>query len=166
MTSGYGSGDALDQGRSYGIRESHGIGDIYNADEQPTGKPRKISDARRQEEARLEIWAAGEKRELQERWNHEQVVDAAAQIVELQPDWEMKFKLDGVSVRAKMEEYGKSVHLAKLNGRYVVLIEGESFQFEKARSPIELLHPEELEDVIARLKVEQTKRELESGEEN
>ncbi|MBC8080776.1 MAG: DUF3898 domain-containing protein [Gorillibacterium sp.] len=151
----------LAQGLSHTIKDGHGVGEIYGAGDPENHKPRKISDARRQEEARLEIWAAGEKRELQERWNHEQVVDAAAQIVELQPDWEMKFKLDGVSVRAKMEEYGKSVHLAKLNGRYVVLIEGDSFQFEKARSPIELLHPEALEDVITRMKDEQAKREHE-----
>ena len=160
----YAQDGALDRGRSHMINDGHGVGELYGEADRLNHKPTRISDARRQEEARLEIWAAGEKRELQERWNHEQVVDAAAQIVELQPDWEMKFKLDGVSVRAKMEEYGKSVHLAKLNGRYVVLIEGDSFQFEKARSPIELLHPEELDDVITRMKEEQSKRKLEAEE--
>jgi hypothetical protein len=140
------------------VRDAHGAGEDYEATASALPRQRRIPDARAQEEARLEIWAAGEKRELQERWNHEQVVEAAAQITELQPDWEMKFKLDGVAVRAKMEEYGKNVHIAKLNGRYVVLIEGDSFQFEKARSPIELLYPEELDEVVARLKLKEAER--------
>lgn len=140
------------------VKDTHGAGEDYEATEPMALRQRQIPDARRQEEARLEIWAAGEKRELQERWNHEQVVEAAAQITELQPDWEMKFKLDGVSVRAKMEEYGKNVHIARMNGRYVVLIEGDSFQFEKSRSPIELLHPEELDEVVSRLKVKEKER--------
>lgn len=140
------------------VRDAHGAGEDYEATASALPRQRRIPDARAQEEARLEIWAAGEKRELQERWNHEQVVEAAAQITEMQPDWEMKFKLDGVAVRAKMEEYGKNVHIAKLNGRYVVLIEGDSFQFEKARSPIELLYPEELDEVVARLKLKEIER--------
>jgi hypothetical protein len=38
-----------------------------------------------------------------------------------------------------------------MNGRYVVVIEGDSFQFEKGVSPIELLHPEEMQEVLQRV---------------
>ncbi|WP_234340165.1 DUF3898 domain-containing protein [Gorillibacterium timonense] len=113
----------------------------------------------------MEIWAAGEKRELQERWSHDQVADAAARIVETQPDYEMNFKLDGISVRGKMEEYGKSVHIARLNGRYVVLIEGDAFRFDKGISPIELLSPEPFEEVVARIAEEADRRTVEEREE-
>lgn len=72
-------------------------------------------------------------------------------IVEQQPEVELKFKLDGITVRAKLADYGESVHVAYLNGRYVLLIEGNSFQFEKGFSPVELLHPESFEDVAQKL---------------
>jgi len=121
--------------------------------------------ARRREEERLEIWAAGEKRELQERWSHEQVAEAAQRIAETQPDYEMNFKLDAVTVRAKMEEYGKSVHIARLNGRYVVLIEGDAFRFDKGISPVELLAPEPFGEVVARLAEEADRRTIEAREE-
>ncbi|MBD2863854.1 DUF3898 domain-containing protein [Paenibacillus sp. IB182363] len=54
-------------------------------------------------------------------------------IVEQQPEVDLKFKLDGITVRAKLADYGESVHVAELNGRYV------------------LLHPESFEDVARKL---------------
>ena len=107
--------------------------------------------AMRQEKQQFDVWAAGEKRELQEKWTHEHVVEAAKQIVELQPDLELKFKLDDVTIRGHMDDYGNNIHIARMNGRYVVLIEGDSFQFDKGVSPIELLHPEEMNEVLRRV---------------
>lgn len=108
-------------------------------------------EGRQREEQHIELWAASEQRELQQLWSHEQVAAAAERIIEHQPEVEMKFRLNGVSVKALLADYGDSVHVARLNGRYVVLIEGESLQFEKGFSPIELLHPEPFEDVARRL---------------
>lgn len=121
--------------------------------------------ARRREEERLEIWAAGDKRELQQRWSHDQVAEAAQRIAETQPEYEMNFKLDAVNIRAKVEEYGKSVHIARLNGRYVVLIEGDVFRFDKGISPIELLAPEPFEEVVARMAEEADRRTVAEREE-
>jgi len=109
-------------------------------------------EGRQQEEQSLEYWAAGEKRELQEKWQHEQVMEAAARLVEVKPELDMKFKLDGVSVRGKLTDYGSRIHLGRLHDRYVVLIEGDSFEFDKGISPIELLHPDELEAVLERMR--------------
>jgi hypothetical protein len=107
--------------------------------------------AMREEKQQFDVWAAGEKRELQEKWTHEHVVEAATRIVEVQPELELKFKLDDVLVKGQMADYGNNIHFARVNGRYVVLIEGDSFQFDKGVSPIELLHPEELDEVMRRV---------------
>ncbi|QMV41821.1 DUF3900 domain-containing protein [Cohnella cholangitidis] len=107
--------------------------------------------AMRQEKQQFDVWAAGEKRELQEKWTHEHVVEATKQIVELQPDLELKFKLDDVLIKGHMDDYGNNIHIARMNGRYIVLIEGDNFQFDKGVSPIELLHPEEMQEVMRRL---------------
>lgn len=104
-----------------------------------------------QEKQQFDVWAASEKRELQEKWTHEHVMEATSRIVEQQPELELKFKLDDVAIKAQMADYGERIHVARLNGRYVVLIEGDSFQFDKGVSPIELLQPEELADVLRRL---------------
>lgn len=121
-------------------------------------------EGRQQEEQSLEYWAAGEKRELQEKWQHEQVMEAAARLVELKPELDMKFKLDGVTVRGKLTDYGSRIHLGRLNGRYVVLIEGDSFEFEKGISPIELLHPDELEAVLERVRMNAAKAAEEAAQ--
>ncbi|WEK54013.1 MAG: DUF3900 domain-containing protein [Candidatus Cohnella colombiensis] len=104
-----------------------------------------------QEKQQFDVWASSEKRELQEKWTHEHVMEAAERIIEHQPEMELKFKLDDISVKAKMADYGQHIHLARMNGKYVVLIEGDAFQFDKGVSPVELLHPEELTDVLQRL---------------
>lgn len=107
--------------------------------------------AMQQEKQQFDTWAAGEKRELQEKWSHEHVVEATKQIVELQPDLELKFRLDDILIKGHMDDYGNNIHIARMNGRYVVLIEGDSFQFDKGVSPIELLHPEEMDEVLRRV---------------
>ncbi|MFD2331262.1 DUF3898 domain-containing protein [Cohnella sp. GCM10020058] len=98
------------------------------------------------------MWAAGDKRQLQEKWTHEDVMGATAHIVEYQPDLELKFKADDISVRAKMTDYGDSIHIARMNGKYVLLIEADGLHFDKGMSPIELLHPEDIEQVLARMR--------------
>lgn len=108
-------------------------------------------EGRQREAEEIELWAASEQRELQQRWSPEQVTEAAMRIVERQPEVELKFRLDGVSVKALLADYGNTVHVAQLNGRYVLLIEGDTFQFEKGFSPVELLHPESFEDVAQKL---------------
>ncbi|CAI6081614.1 hypothetical protein COHCIP112018_03369 [Cohnella sp. JJ-181] len=105
-----------------------------------------------QEAREFEMWAAGDKRQLQEKWTHEDVMGATAHIVEYQPDLELKFKADDISVRAKMSDYGDAIHIARMNGKYVLLIEADGLQFEKGMSPIELLHPEDIEQVLARMR--------------
>ncbi|MBO9600437.1 MAG: DUF3900 domain-containing protein [Cohnella sp.] len=104
-----------------------------------------------QEKQQFDVWAASEKRDLQEKWTHEHVMEATSRIVELQPELELKFKLDDITVKAQMADYGDRIHVARLNGRYVVLIEGDMFQFDKGVSPIELLQPQELAEVLRRL---------------
>ncbi|MDQ6421610.1 DUF3900 domain-containing protein [Paenibacillus sp. LHD-117] len=103
---------------------------------------------RSEEENAVEVWAHSEKRELQEWWSQEQVETAAAALVEQKPDLPFTFKLGGVTVKGLLSDFGDSVRFAKHNGRYVAVIEGDAFQFEKGMSPVELLQPMELADVI------------------
>ncbi len=114
----------------------------------------------------MEIWAASEKRELQERWSSEQVAEATAALVERKPDLEMKLKLNHISVKALLADFGENIHIARLGDRYVVLIEGDTFQFEKGVSPVELLRPDQLEDVLARIEQKQTERPAYEGAED
>jgi hypothetical protein len=104
-----------------------------------------------QEKQQFDVWAASEKRELQEKWDHEQVVEAAYRIVEAQPELELKLRLGEFVIKGPIAEYGQSLHIARYNGKYMLLIEGDSFTFDKGVSPIELLHPEELGDVLRRI---------------
>ncbi|MHA6484264.1 DUF3900 domain-containing protein [Paenibacillus sp. strain BS8-2] len=108
----------------------------------------ETSTERSQEENAVEVWAASEKRELQEMWSPEQVETAAAALVEQKPDLPFTFKLGGVTIKGLLSDFGDTVRFAKHNGRYVAVIEGDAFQFEKGMSPVELLAPMELEDVI------------------
>ncbi|SFI51231.1 protein of unknown function [Paenibacillus sp. UNC496MF] len=106
------------------------------------------SEERQQEAHQYEAWAASEKRELQEAWSHEQVVAAADRLVEQQPNLTVAFKLGDVSVKGPLAEFGRSVHFATYNGRYVALIEGDFFQFDRSVSPVELLTPPDLLEVL------------------
>lgn len=92
------------------------------------------SSERREEENAVEVWAASEKRDLQEWWTPEQVEVAAAALVEQKPDLPFTFKLGDVTVKGLLADFGDSIHFAKHNGRYVVVIEGDSFQFDKGMS--------------------------------
>jgi hypothetical protein len=105
-------------------------------------------EEREQEAQRFEVWAASEKRELQESWSQEQVAAAAERLIEHQPNLSVAFKLDGISVKGPLSEFGQSVHFATYNGRYIALIEGDAFQFDRSVSPVELLQPPDLLEVL------------------
>jgi hypothetical protein len=114
------------------------------------------SEELEQLESAMEIWAASEKRELQERFDTEQVIEAAAQIVERTPDLELKMKMDHISVRGLLADFGDMIHLAKVGDKYVLLIEADSVVFEKGFSPVEFLKPDRIEDVIGKIQRKQS----------
>lgn len=64
----------------------------------------------------------------------------------------MQFKLDQLNVKGKLEDFGKNIHFAKLGDRYVVLLEGNDLQFDHHLSPVELLKPDKIEEVLNRVK--------------
>jgi hypothetical protein len=115
------------------------------------------------ERRQFELWSASEKRELQQLWTHERVLEAAARLTAYQPELELKLKLDGIVVRGQMADYGKSIHLANFNGRYVVLIEGERFTFDRGITPIELLQPDDISVVLERMKQRREREEASGG---
>jgi hypothetical protein len=110
------------------------------------------SEEREQLENAMEIWAASEKRELQEHFEPEQVIEAAAQLIEHTPELELKMKLDHVSVKGLLADYGDSIHLAKVNGKYVIMIEADTITFEKGFSPVEFAKPDEIGTVVERIR--------------
>lgn len=109
------------------------------------------SEERLEFDQAMEVWEVSEKRDLQERLTTEQVVEATAQIVEQTPDIPLKMKLGDTQVKGLLADYGESIHLAKVNGRYVLLLEAESIQFDKGVSPIEFHKPNELHEVIDKI---------------
>jgi hypothetical protein len=54
-----------------------------------------------------------------------------------------------------LSDFGETVHLAKVNGKYVLMVEADSIIFEKGFSPIEFLRPDDLEQVIERIRRKQ-----------
>lgn len=116
------------------------IADQWQDDEASTERSEQLNA--------VEVWAASEKRELQEWWTPEQVETASAALVEQKPDLPFSFKLDAITVKGLLSDFGGSIHFAKHNGRYVVVIEGDQFQFERGMSPIELLQPRDLTEVL------------------
>ncbi len=117
------------------------IAETYEAD----------SEERIQEEESIEAWANTPERHLQEKWTEDQVIEASTPILEHQPEIEMKLKLDHIDVKGLLSDFSENIHIAKVNGKYVILIEGESFSFEKGASPVEFLQPDSLENVLKRI---------------
>lgn len=133
------------------MQEEHGEARSYEGARPMSAE--RITQARQQEEHAYELWAASDKRELQERWDHQTVVEAAQRIVEFQPELDLKFHIDETFVKARLADYGSRVHFARMGEKYVVLLEGDSFRFDKDFSPVELLSPEDIEDVIKRIRI-------------
>ncbi|MDP4170604.1 MAG: DUF3900 domain-containing protein, partial [Bacillota bacterium] len=109
------------------------------------------SEEREQFEKSMEVWAASPQREIQEHFSTEEVIEAAAQIIEHTPELELKLKLDHISVKGLLADFGDQIHLAKVNERYVLMIEADSILFEKGFSPIEFHKPDELHQVVERI---------------
>lgn len=106
------------------------------------------STERAQDENAVEVWAASEKRELQEWWSPQQVEEANYSLIQQKEDLTLSFKIGDVTIKSLLASYGIQLHIAKHNGRYVALIEGDTVQFEKGMSPLELLSPPDLMDII------------------
>jgi hypothetical protein len=54
-------------------------------------------------------------------------------------------------VKALLADFGDRLHIAKLGDRYIVVMEGEGLMFDKGILPVELLHPEPLEQIVERI---------------
>lgn len=102
-------------------------------------------------EEEMEIWESSPKRDIQERLTQNEVMEASAQIIEHTPEIELQMKVDNTTVRGLLADFGESIHLAKANGRYMLMIEADEVIFEKGVSPIEFLKPEDLQDVIDKI---------------
>lgn len=99
----------------------------------------------------MEIWSVSQKREIQEHFTTNEIIEATTALVEHAPEIELKFKADHVSIRGLLADFGDTIHIAKINGRYVTMIESDTLLFEKGFSPIEFLKPDEIQPVINRI---------------
>jgi hypothetical protein len=108
-------------------------------------------EAKEKEVQEMELWACSDKRELQEKWSQEQVMEASSILIEQKPDIEMKLTMGNMTVKALLADFGDRLHIAKLGDRYVVVMEGEGLMFDKGILPVELLHPEPLEQIVERI---------------
>ncbi|MED1204025.1 DUF3900 domain-containing protein [Heyndrickxia acidicola] len=113
----------------------------------------KESPERQAFEEEMEIWEASPKREIKERLSTEQVVEAAAQIVENTPEAQLQLKMGETSINTLLANFGDTIHLGKINGRYVLLVEADSVQFEKGFSPIEFHKPDDLHSIIEKIRI-------------
>lgn len=109
------------------------------------------SEERQREEEAIELIAASPKRELSEKWEHDTVMEAMQIITDRQPEVELKFKLDHMQIRALLADYGSNLHIAKVNGRYLLVLEGEMLQFERGVSPVEFVKPKSLAEIVREL---------------
>ncbi|ULL15799.1 DUF3900 domain-containing protein [Paenibacillus sp. H1-7] len=108
-------------------------------------------EAKERETQEMELWACSEQRELQQKWTPEQVVEASNILIEQKPDIEMKLKLGNMTVKALLADFGDRLHIAKMGSRYVIVMEGDGLLFDKGISPVELLDPEPLEQIVERI---------------
>jgi hypothetical protein len=67
------------------------------------------------------------------------------------PEAELKLKLGDTHIKRVLADFGENVHLGKINGRYVLLVEADTIEFEKGVSPIEFHRPDELGEIIERI---------------
>ncbi|MEH6948887.1 DUF3898 domain-containing protein [Bacillus sp. JJ634] len=56
------------------------------------------------------------------------------------------------TVKGYLADFGDTIHLGKINGKYVLLFEADSVQFEKGVSPIEFHKPDDLHEIIERVR--------------
>ncbi|MDQ0884254.1 DUF3898 domain-containing protein [Peribacillus sp. V2I11] len=80
-----------------------------------------------------------------------QAVEATAQIVEHTPEANLRMRLGSTSVKGLLADFGDSVHLGKINGKYVLLIESDIIEFDKGVSPIEFHGPDDLMEIVEKI---------------
>ncbi len=110
------------------------------------------SEELQQFEQAMEVWEASEKREIQERLDTHQVIEATAQIVEHTPDAKRRMTIGNTSVKGLLSDFGENVHLGKINRRYVLLVDAESIVFEKGVSSIEFYKPDDVMAILERIR--------------
>lgn len=111
------------------------------------------TEEREQYEAMMETWAEKTERDLKETWTTEQVQEAASVFVEQTPELELKLNLDHIFVKALLSDFGDNIHFSKVDGRYILMIEGDSIRFNKGGySPVEFLKPDDFDTVVDRIK--------------
>ncbi|PGW27117.1 hypothetical protein COD88_14785 [Bacillus cereus] len=54
-------------------------------------------------------------------------------------------------MKALLADFGDLIHIAKVNDKYVLMIEADSLTFEKGFSLIEFLKPDELGKLVERI---------------
>lgn len=113
--------------------------------------PDEQAEERQQVEKNIELWAASEKRDIQDHWETPQVIEAAERIVEIKPEIELRFRIGDTLVKGKLADFGNNIHISRLHRGYAVIIEGDGFEFDKAFSPVELLMPDSFEVVSQRI---------------
>lgn len=109
------------------------------------------SEELKQFEEDLEIWGASEKREIRERLDTHQVIEVVSQIVEHTPEAQLKMKLGETEIKGLLGSFGDTIHLGKINGKYILLVESDSITFEKGVSPIEFHKPDDVQEIIDKI---------------
>jgi hypothetical protein len=61
------------------------------------------------------------------------------------------FAAEFSSLKGLLADVGETIHLGKINGRYVFLLEADSITFEKGVSPIEFHKPDDLLEIMKEL---------------
>lgn len=62
-------------------------------------------------------------------------MEAAAHIVEYTLNYELKMKLGEMGIKGLLVDFNENIHLAKINGRFIALVEAESILFKKGAFP-------------------------------
>lgn len=81
----------------------------------------------------------------------EEVIEAMAKIAVPTPEIELKLKADHISAKALLADFEDQIHIAKVNDKYVLMIEVDSIVFEKSVLPIEFHKPDDLHEIIAKV---------------
>ena len=67
------------------------------------------------------------------------------------PEAELRMTVGSTSVKGLLADFGDTIHLGKINGKYVLLLEADSIVFEKGVSPIEFHKPDDLMEIVERI---------------
>ncbi|KUP08248.1 hypothetical protein Q73_06955 [Bacillus coahuilensis m2-6] len=110
------------------------------------------SEERIQFEKDLEVWETiSEERTIQEKLSTEQVKEASNRLVEQTPDLEINLTIGQSKIKSLLSEFGETLHIGKINNRYVLLIDSDQIQFEKGYSPIEFHRPDQLQSIVEKI---------------